>query len=654
MSYIVRSDGTIESTTPSGDDELVRVSDNDAIANYLSEKMAGGTGINLNVLNDGADEQLEIEATGGDASGVSYTPADNTDWNSDTDPGNVDDALDQLAARLNDTEAQLPQDAGVVTYTPGTAGNWNSSSDPGDVDNALDQLAARVKTLETTGGPSPDASAVTYTPAVNANWNSSSDPGDVDNALDQLAARVKTIETAPPDASIVTYSPSVVADWNSSSDPGDVDNALDQLAARTKDLEDDAGVANVKVSATDTTAGYLIDKLAAGSRVTLTKLNAASNEQVQIQPNIQDASVGTYTPGTLANWNSSTDPGEIDDALDQLASRVKTLETSGGPSPDASAVTYTPLDTGNWDGSADPGNVDDALDQLADRTTILEGHDLQVYASGTDATAGYLSSKIVAGDNISIAVIGTTDKKIEISSGGGSGDNESQDMVWLGMGVEGTVSAKSLARGILSNTLGAIYTAPADTTTRISSILMHNVDFEPHLVTLYLKENSSTSRMIDRFMIPAEGTYHFTPEMPFILEDEGELEAVCDAASYINYWVSGGERLTPVSGVITKHLYDGQFPNIETNVYTVPADTVTTVGSITMCCVVDPGGVAGEMVDIWLRRGTDDFKIYHACLHYLEVKHIYPRCTLEEGDHIRIMTEDSNMVDIWIDGAEVS
>lgn len=41
--------------------------------------------------------------------------------------------------------------------------------------------------------------------------------------------------------------------------------------------------------------------------------------------------------------------------------------------PDASVVTYTPLDNTDWDSSADPGDVDDALDQLADRVKILEG-----------------------------------------------------------------------------------------------------------------------------------------------------------------------------------------------------------------------------------------------------------------------------------------
>lgn len=40
--------------------------------------------------------------------------------------------------------------------------------------------------------------------------------------------------------------------------------------------------------------------------------------------------------------------------------------------PDAADVTYTPADLTDWTGSADPGDTNDAIDQLADRTNTLE------------------------------------------------------------------------------------------------------------------------------------------------------------------------------------------------------------------------------------------------------------------------------------------
>jgi hypothetical protein len=40
---------------------------------------------------------------------------------------------------------------------------------------------------------------------------------------------------------------------------------------------------------------------------------------------------------------------------------------------DAAAVTYTPAVNTDWDGDADPGDLDDALNQLAERVDDLEG-----------------------------------------------------------------------------------------------------------------------------------------------------------------------------------------------------------------------------------------------------------------------------------------
>jgi hypothetical protein len=43
-------------------------------------------------------------------------------------------------------------DAGDVTYTPTTLTDWDGDADPGDVADALDQLAARVTEVESSGG----------------------------------------------------------------------------------------------------------------------------------------------------------------------------------------------------------------------------------------------------------------------------------------------------------------------------------------------------------------------------------------------------------------------------------------------------------------------------------------------------------------------
>lgn len=55
----------IPGTGGSGLDEEVKVSDNDTTADKLEEKIVAGTGINLNVINEGGDELLQIVAQAG-------------------------------------------------------------------------------------------------------------------------------------------------------------------------------------------------------------------------------------------------------------------------------------------------------------------------------------------------------------------------------------------------------------------------------------------------------------------------------------------------------------------------------------------------------------------------------------------------------------
>jgi len=107
----------------------------------------------------------------------------------------------------------------------------------------------------------------------------------------------------------------------------------------------------------------------------------------QLSAGVSDASAITYTPADTSKWNGSTDPGDVDEALDQLASRTKTLESAG--SGDAASVTYTPVDATDWNTDTDPGNVDDALDQLADRVNTIE-------ASGGGGSTGKQLIGVVA------------------------------------------------------------------------------------------------------------------------------------------------------------------------------------------------------------------------------------------------------------------
>ena len=64
---------------------------------------------------------LGLEDTDHDAAALTYTPSVFTDWDSDMDPGGVDDALDQLAERVDDVEVVDAAAATGSLRTLGTA-----------------------------------------------------------------------------------------------------------------------------------------------------------------------------------------------------------------------------------------------------------------------------------------------------------------------------------------------------------------------------------------------------------------------------------------------------------------------------------------------------------------------------------------------------
>lgn len=112
------------------------------------------------------------------------------------------------------------------------------------------------------------------------------------------------------------------------------------------------------------------------------------------------------------NWNNTTTYGRMARAV--FASGVLTyhderFSTGGifdhaaaGVTVDASAVTYTPANAADWDGSADPGDADEALDQLAERVADLEAGgagDEHYEVDGTPASDDTWGGRAITGVN---------------------------------------------------------------------------------------------------------------------------------------------------------------------------------------------------------------------------------------------------------------
>jgi hypothetical protein len=77
--------------------------------------------------------------------------------------------------------------------------------------------------------------------------------------------------------------------------------------------------------------------------------------------------------------------------------------TATGGAVDSDDVTYTPTTLADWDSSADPGDVEQALDQLAERVADVEGAisggDEQYDVDGTPATDDTYAGRAITGVN---------------------------------------------------------------------------------------------------------------------------------------------------------------------------------------------------------------------------------------------------------------
>lgn len=183
---------------------------------------------------------------------------------------------------------------------------------------------------------------------------------------------------APPaggvvDAADVTYTPAVATDWDGDADPGNADDALDQLAERVDDLEVGAGHAAVTL---DADAAVLLDL--SGQEI---QLDTQSANTVLAGPATGAANEPTFRALVAADVGSGSPTGS------KYLKDDMSWDTPAGGAVDAADVTYTPAVLTDWDGDADPGNADDALDQLAERVDDLEGTSHAALTLDADAAA---------------------------------------------------------------------------------------------------------------------------------------------------------------------------------------------------------------------------------------------------------------------------
>ncbi len=273
-------------------------------------------------------------------------------------------AVSSVHGRTGDVVSAVDDyDGAEVGYTPAILGNWNGGVDPGQVDDALDQLAARVVVEE---AESPQVFSVFGRLGAVVAAAGDYDAVQVDNtpaggiAATDVQAAINELDTEKARLD-------------------DLASVASAKGASLVGIEDSGGNyagATVEAALAEIGGGAPVDSVFGRTGAVV----AASGDY--------DGAEVNYTPAVVADWDGSADPGQMDDALDQLAARMKVEEAESPPVSsvhgrtgavvsaandyDGAEVSYTPVDLTDWSGSADPGQVDDALDQLADRLTAEE------------------------------------------------------------------------------------------------------------------------------------------------------------------------------------------------------------------------------------------------------------------------------------------
>lgn len=211
------------------------------------------------------------------------------------------------------------------------------------------------------------------------------------------------------------------------------------------------------------------------------------------------------------------------------------------------------------------------------------------------------------------------------------------------------IAASNLNNGTVSDTKGTLYTGVSGKVTLVKSMIFHNTNTTTETLIVYLKDSGGSSKVIAQKNIEENSTFTLHLKSPFHLQLNDLIEAETTTAAVVNYWISGVEIDSPVTGVIPMHLADGQASNILGDIYESPALTITYVSTMVFCNSAGTGD--GTFLKVYLNDGAD------LLLLYVDLKPDEPfywdtPFILDAGDKIRAEAENASEIDYWIDGMQ--
>lgn len=260
----------------------------------------------------------------GDAANITYTPLVNADWDGDVDPGNVDDALDQLAERVDDNEIAIANKAETSVVT--------------EIDQNVDDLITLSGVAENsanlgifTGTTITDNSTVKVAlQELETEVELKIDSADIGvaNGVAALDGNGKVPLAQLPN-SIMEYKGTYNAATNTpalADGVGNDDTAIGDVYRVTVAGTQDLGSGNITFEVGD--YAILNDSKVWEKAVTSEIVGGVSSVNGEVGDVVLDSADLDHTQATPANWTLA-DASPISGHLDELASRAKTLEDSG-------------------------------------------------------------------------------------------------------------------------------------------------------------------------------------------------------------------------------------------------------------------------------------------------------------------------------------